>query len=53
MDDKAIVLSQSYLLYQKEQFKMGFVAPDRIKLEHEKHQRLVAELKGRKSKMKI
>jgi len=29
---------------------MVFVAPDRKKLEHEKHQRLVAELKETKSK---
>jgi len=29
---------------------MVFVAPDRSKLKHEKHQRLVAELKERKSK---
>ena len=50
MDDKAVVLSQAYLLHRKEQFKMVFVAPDRTKLKREKHQRLVAELKERKSK---
>ena len=50
VDDKAVVLSQAYLLHQKEQFKMVFVAPDRTKLKREKHQRLVAELKERKSK---
>ena len=27
-----------------------YIAPDRTKLEHEKHQRLMAELKERKSK---
>ena len=31
-------------------FKMVFVAPNRTKLEHKKHQRLMAELKERKSK---
>jgi len=40
VDDKAVVLSQSYLLHQKEQFKMVFVAADTTKLEREKHQRL-------------
>jgi len=50
MDDKAIVLSQSYLLHRKERFKMVFVTPDRTKLEREKRQRSVAELKERKSK---
>ena len=50
MDEKAILLSQSYLLHRNEQFKMVFVAPDRTKLECEKHQKLVAKLKERKSK---
>ena len=50
MDDKAIALSQSYLLHRKKQFKLVFVAPDRIKLKSEKFQRLVPELKERKSK---
>ena len=48
MDDKAVVVSRSYLLHHNEQYKTVFIAPDRTKLEQEKHKRLIAELKERK-----
>ena len=49
MDDKAFVVSRSYLLHHNEQYKMVFIAPDRAKLEQEKHKRLIAELEERRS----
>ena len=47
VDDKAIIVSWSYLLRHHDQFNQIFVAPDRIKLNHAK---LVTELKERRSK---
>ena len=49
MDEKAFVVSQSYLLHHNEQYKTVFTAPDGTKLEQEKHKRLTAELKERRS----
>ena len=45
IDDKAIVVSRSYLLCHHDQFKKVFVVLDRTKIECEKHKRLVTELK--------
>ena len=53
MDDKAVVVSQSYLLHHNEQYKMVFIAPDKTKLEQEKHKGLIAELKERRSSVWI
>ena len=49
IDDKAIVVSRSYLLRHRDQYKKVFVVPDRTKIERDKHKRLVTELKKRKS----
>jgi len=46
-EDKNIVVSHSYLLRHHDQFQKVCVAPD--KTEHEKHKRLVTELKKRTS----
>ena len=48
-DDKASVVSRSYLLHCHDQFKRVFIVPDRTVLEREKHQRLVIQLRERKS----
>ena len=49
MDDKAFVVSRLYLLHHNEQYKTVFIAPDRTKLKQERHKRLIAELKERRS----
>ena len=43
------ILSQSGRLRKHEQFKNTYISPDRTKLEREKHQKLVTELKRRRS----
>jgi len=45
IDDKATVVSHSYLLHRHHQFKSIFIVPDRTKVELEKHKKLVSELK--------
>ena len=49
-DDKAIVVFRSYLLHLHDQFKRILIVPDRTVLEHAKHQRLVNQLRERKSR---
>ena len=49
-DDKVSVVSHSYLLHRHDQFKRVFIVPDRTVLQREKHQRLVIQLRERKSR---
>ena len=48
-DHKAIVVSRSYLLHHHDQFKRVFIAPVPDRTVLEKHQRLVIQLRERKS----
>ena len=52
IDDASVrdsILYQSGKLRKHDQFKNVYIAPDRTKFEREKHQKLVAELKQRRS----
>jgi len=49
-EDKVTVLSRSHQLHNKESYKNVFIAPDRTKIQREKHNNLVLELKNRCSK---
>ena len=48
--DKLMLLSRSYLLRQNDSYKNVFIAPDRTKLEREKHRKLASEHRNRRSK---
>ena len=49
-DDKAYLLSHSYLLRHQEQFSKVYIVPDRTKLERTKHKKAVEELRQRRTK---
>ena len=46
---KEDLLSRSYLLCPNESYKNVDIAPDRTKLERQKHKNLVSELKARRT----
>ena len=48
-DDKAYLLSHSYLLRHQEQFSKVYIVPDRTKLECTKHKKAVEELRQRRT----
>jgi len=50
LDDKNYLISHSYFLRRHEQFNKVFIAPDRTKLEHLRHKKVVEELKQRRAK---
>ena len=49
-DDKVLILSHAHLLRHNDQYSDVFIVPDRTKFEREKHKKLVAELKERRTK---
>ena len=49
-EDKFELLSRSFLLRRNESYKNVFLAPDRTKLEREKHKSLVSELRARRTR---
>ena len=49
-DDRAYLLSHSYLLRHQEQFSKVYIVPDRTKLERTKHKKAVEELRQRRTK---
>ena len=49
-DDKVSILSRAHLLHHNDQYSDVFIVPDRTKFEREKHKKLVAELKERRTK---
>ena len=49
-DVKVSILSHAHLLRHNDQYSDVFIVPDRTKFEREKHKKLVAELKERRTK---
>ena len=53
IDNKAVVVSRSYLLCYHDQYKKVFVVPDRTKIERDEQKRLVTKLKKGNLRVKL